>query len=346
VSQHARETRCQAASQQSYETQGYHAKGKPLKSIEQPNTLSVDDLRTRLRKSKELGAITCWHCDEHDATDVHHLNAVHHDNEPANLAPYCKRCHNEVHDISDNLTVLSLAARQYDALMKFRIAVGNQCAAYERLQYHPEISLEMLAQLKGLEKQHLKRIRGVLKLEPIYTGYLSKIKGVGPAIAAALVSEIGDPGRFDTISALWSYCGLEVRDGKARRRTKGEKANWNSKLRMVSVGRLVPQFIKLKSHDDCYGRKLYDQYKAFYVERDTGIITLGHIENRARRKVAKVFLSCLWVAWRTIKGMPISEPYAADRLNHTHLVTPSDWAGQDWLEGVQLAMAIDQPLVA
>jgi len=305
-----------------------------MNTIERPNVLSVDELRERLRKSKSLGPITCWHCDEHPATDVHHVNSVHHDNEPANLAPYCKRCHNEVHDISDNLTVLSLAARQYDNLQRFRIAVGNQCAAYQRLRYEPAESLELLDNLKDLEKTQMRRIRLMLKREPIYTAYLSKIKGVGPAIAAALISEIGDPGRFDTISALWSYCGLEVRDGKARKRTKGEKANWNAKLRMTAVGRLVPQFIKMKGRE-CFGRDLYDQYKAFYVERDTDKITLGHIENRARRKVAKVFLSCLWVAWRTIKGMPVSLPYAADKLNHTHIISPEDWAGPDWQDTVQ-----------
>ena len=312
-----------------------------MKSLNHPNTLSVDDLRTRIRKSKELGAIACLHCHEHPSTDVHHINGVHHDNSPANLVPYCKRCHNEVHDISDNLTVLSLAARQFLALQKFRIAIGNQCDAYKRLRYDPEVSLELLNHLKELEQQHLKRIRGMLKLEPIYTAYLSKIKGVGPAIAAALISEIGDPSRFDTISALWSYCGLEVRDGKARKRIRGERANWNGTLRMISVGRLVPQFIKLKHNGDCFGRTLYDQYKTFYLERDTGEITLGHIENRARRKVAKVFLSCLWVAWRTIKGLPISEPYAADKLNHTHLVTPEDWAGEGWQEDVQHVMTVD-----
>jgi hypothetical protein len=112
---------------------------------------------------------------------------------------------------------------------------------------------------------------------------------------------------------------------------------------MVAVGRLVPQFIKLKNNGDCFGRRLYDQYKTFYVERDTGKITLLHIENRARRKVAKVFLSCLWVAWRQIKGLPISQPYAADKLNHTHLVTPEDWAGEDWMESVQLTMEVDEP---
>jgi hypothetical protein len=302
------------------------------------NTLDIHDLRTQLRTKATRPK--CDHCHEHEATDVHHLNSIHHDNAPANLAPFCKRCHNEAHNISDNLTVLSLAARQYDNLQKFRIAIGNQCAAYQRLRYTPTESLALLDSLRELEGAHLRRLRGMLKLEPVYTGYLSKIKGVGPSIAAALISEIGDPGRFDTISALWSYCGLDVRDGAARKRRKGEKANWNAKLRMTAVGRLVPQFIKMKGRV-CFGRDLYEQYKAFYLERDTDIIPLGQIENRARRKVAKVFLSCLWLAWRTIKALPVSEPYAADRLNHTHLITPTDWAGDDWQESVQLVMAVD-----
>lgn len=316
-----------------------------MKSLTRPNILPVDKLRERLRKSQKLGPVTCWHCDQHPATDVHHLNGVHHDNTPANLAPYCKRCHNEVHDISDNLTVLTLAARQYDTIQKMRMAVNNQAKAYQRLGYEPTVSLTLLDELKEIETHHLRRLAKMLRLEPIYTAYLKRIKGVGPSIAAALISDIGDPGRFDTISALWAYSGLDVRDGKARKRTKGEKANWNAKLRIVTVGRLVPQFIKLKSHDDCFGRELYDRYKAFYLERDRDTITLGHIENRARRKVAKVFLSCLWVAWRIIKGLPVSEPYAIDKLAHTHIVTPEDWAGADWQEAVQLVMDVEPPKV-
>jgi len=311
-----------------------------MKTLDRPNTLSIDELRARLRQSRKLGPVPCWHCGEHDATDVHHLNGVHHDNTTENLAPYCKRCHNEIHGISDNLTTLSLAARQYDDLQKFRIKVGQQVAAYERLRYDAKISRELLEHLRIEERDHLKRINGMLKLEPIYTAYLHQIKGVGPAIAAALISEIGDPGRFDTISALWSYCGLEVKDGKARKHTKGEKSNWNGKLRMVAVGRLVPQFIKLKGKE-CFGRDLYEQYKDFYTARDGDILTGLHVENRARRKVAKVFLSCLWVAWRQIKGMPISEPYAMTLTGHTHLVTPEDWAGEDWQRGVQMVMNVD-----
>lgn len=311
-----------------------------MTKIDRPNVLTIDQLRERLRKSKRLGPVTCWHCDEHPATDVHHLNGIHHDNRPENLAPYCKRCHNELHGISDNLTTLSLAARQYDDLQKFRIKVGNQVAAYERLRYDARVSRELLDHLRLEERDHLKRINGMLKLEPIYAAYLSRIKGVGPAIAAALISEIGDPGRFDTISALWSYCGLEVRDGKARKHTRGETSNWNGKLRMVAVGRLIPQFIKLKGKE-CFGRDLYDQYKQFYTARDHDTLTPLHIENRARRKVAKVFLSCLWLAWRKIKGLPISDPYAASHLDHTHIVTPEDWAGQEWLDSVQLAMCVE-----
>jgi len=73
------------------------------------------------------------------------------------------------------------------------------------------------------------------------------------------------------------------------------------------------------------GRRLYEQYKAFYSERDGEELNGYHIERRARRKVAKVFLSCLWVAWREMKGQPVSEPYAFKMGGHHSLVTPADW---------------------
>jgi hypothetical protein len=33
-----------------------------------------------------------------------------------------------------------------------------------------------------------------------------------------------------------------------------------------------------------------------------GVISLGHIDNRAKRKVAKLFLSHLWFVWRQMEG--------------------------------------------
>lgn len=303
--------------------------------LSRPNTLSKSDLQATLRDPKKK--IICWNCSHHPATDVHHLDKNHRNDTPSNLVPWCKRCHNEHHGISDNLTELGLLVRQYDAIQVQRIAMNNRVIQYEKLGYDATVARHVLDGLRNLEAELLKEISSRLKLEPIYKYYLSKIKGIGPAISAQLITRIGDPARFDRISSLWKYCGLDVRDGEAPRRRKGTVANWNHHLRMVLVGRMIPQFIKLKGKK-CFGRDLYDQYKTFYTNRDKDAISAGHIENRARRKVAKVFLSCLWVAWRRIKGLSITEPYAMSHLGHTHLVTPEEWAGDDWFSKVQVTL--------
>lgn len=300
------------------------------------NNLPIHDLRALIR-AKETCPI-CSVCSEHPSSDVHHLNEHHFDNTPTNLAPICKLCHNHHHGISDNLTELTLLTRQYSDIQRSRIAMGNRISAYNRLGYAVPQAIEILEEYKALEKDTLKRVAKMLKLEPIYTSYLSKIKGVGPATSGVIISEIGDIGRFESISALWAYCGLDVRDGKAPKRTKGVKSNWNAKLRKTVIGILVPVFVRQKGKADCFGRTYYEQCKAFYVQRDTDKITKLHIENRARRKVGKVFLSCLWVAWRRIKELPITEPYCADKLMHTHIIAPEAWAGDGWDASVQLKL--------
>lgn len=301
------------------------------------NTLQIHDLRAELRKQETI----CPKCQKHKASDVHHINGHHHDNRPENIVPICKRCHNEIHGISDNLTDLGLVVRQFVDVQTQRVAMGNRLAAYGRLGYEATAAHHVFDGFKVLEKDIGKTVAKLLKYEPIYTLYLSNILGVGPGISGELITRIGDPGRFDTISALWSYMGLGVVNGKAPKRQRGQKAAWNHRLRMVVLGRMVPQFIKLKNNHGCFGRQLYDQYKAFYMERDGESLTKMHIENRARRKVGKVFVSCLWVAWRRIKGLSVSEPYAMKLNGHSHVITPEQWAGSDWFTDYQMDLIKD-----
>jgi hypothetical protein len=221
--------------------------------------------------------------------------------------------------------------REYDAIQGHRIAAANRLRAYAELGYEAERADKIRQELEDLERHTQQALAAMIKHEPVWHYYLSKILGVGPVMGAALMSEIGDPARFNTVSDLWSYCGLDVRNGKGRKRARGETANWHHNLRMIVIGRLVPGFIRLKGRGDCFGRQLYDRYKAYYQERDGDTITPLHIENRARRKVGKVFLACFWAAWMRVKGKEPRNPYAMDRLpGHTHLVTPEDWAGEDW----------------
>lgn len=116
---------------------------------------------------------------------------------------------------------------------------------------------------------------------------------------------------------------------------------------MLIAFKVPSQFIKVTGS---FGRKLYDQYKAFYEQthdqkcpvwshtdvkvnkagakatvNGKGCSRKGHINNMAMRKVGKVFLSCLWLAWRELEGLPVTAPYAEDKLGHRSIIKPHEW---------------------
>lgn len=57
-------------------------------------------------------------------------------------------------------------------------------------------------------------------------------------------------------------------------------------------------------------------------EEPPGVIWLGHLDMMAIRKMLKRFLAALWLVWREAEGLPIREPYVAEKLGHTSIVSP------------------------
>jgi len=53
-----------------------------------------------------------------------------------------------------------------------------------------------------------------------------------------------------------------------------------------------------------------------------GVISEGHIHNRALRKMIKLFQACLFLVWREAEGLPPTKPYAIDVLRHDSLIQP------------------------
>jgi hypothetical protein len=53
-----------------------------------------------------------------------------------------------------------------------------------------------------------------------------------------------------------------------------------------------------------------------------GIISEGHIHNRALRKIIKLFQACLFLTWREAEGLPATKPYAIDVLGHDSMIDP------------------------
>jgi hypothetical protein len=187
---------------------------------------------------------------------------------------------------------------------------------------------------------------------PIIAQWLIRVRGIGPRLSGLLVAIIGDVGRFPNVAKLWAYAGLHVKDGKAVKREKGQKANWSAELKMT-CWKIAQSFVK------CGGpyRDLYDTYKAYLIAREVrngNVIwktdvksskfvaahvpkgadttpptkqpdwTLGRINNMALRRTAKLFLSHLWAIWRELEGLPVTEPFAKARLGHESMIDPWD----------------------
>lgn len=69
--------------------------------------------------------------------------------------------------------------------------------------------LRQYIEIEDSEARGFKHLRPILEEFPIYTEFLTKIKGLGDQMAAVILSEI-DITRARYVSSLWKYAGLDV----------------------------------------------------------------------------------------------------------------------------------------
>ncbi len=80
----------------------------------------------------------------------------------------------------------------------------------EIISTYTELSLvTQFIQIEEIEKDHFKRLAIALEKFPIYTQYLEKIKGVGPATAGVILSEV-DISKATYATNLFAYAGLDI----------------------------------------------------------------------------------------------------------------------------------------
>lgn len=53
-----------------------------------------------------------------------------------------------------------------------------------------------------------------------------------------------------------------------------------------------------------------------------GVISEGHIHNMALKKMIKLFQAGLWLVWREAEGLPVTKPYAIEKLGHNSFIDP------------------------
>ena len=190
-------------------------------------------------------------------------------------------------------------------------------------------------ELEQQEKNHFKRLAHILKDYPIYTGFLQGVKGVGPAMAGVIISEI-DITKAEYPSSLHKYAGLDVASdgqGRSRRAEHLEDSEYKAKdgtiktkkgitfnpfLKTKLVGVLGASFLK-QSPDKCKYRQVYDDYKHRLEHMDAHKEkSKGHRHNMAIRYMIKMFLIDLYNEWRKLEGLPVAPTYTEAKLGKVH----------------------------
>lgn len=202
------------------------------------------------------------------------------------------------------------------SVQRQRIQSGNRRSAVERGASHNghELAAYLETMFGDLEQQLGGMIAGAAFEHPAYN-WLIRVRGIGPGLAASLLAHI-DIERAATISALWRYAGQAVVEGKAERRTAGVKLHYNNELKRICY-LIGASMIRSSSPY----RAEYDEAKAYYDQARPDW-TPAHKHNAARRKMIKLFLSHLWLVWRAAVGLPLSQPYAFQILNHSGWKSP------------------------
>lgn len=219
-----------------------------------------------------------------------------------------------------------------------------------------------------IEKKLLKEIESMIKTEPIYKEFFLNVRGCGPLMSAACLSEF-DIYKADTVSKLWQFAGLNpgmVRGKKIIKITKktdksqllkeyenkaGEKcgiilsdemvrgdkktpgfvAPYNAWLRTKLCGVLAGGMIKAQHGEKGknYAIDFYYPYKNRLEQEENEVLHIGkmvpwkdvnkgHRDRAAKRYMIKMFLKDLYVAWRTIEGLPVRPSYQEEYLGHKH----------------------------
>lgn len=245
---------------------------------------------------------------------------------------------------------LNFLVKSQLAVEKLRVATQVRNTHLRKKQKQDKTTEQLEEELKKLESFVDKVVAEKIENHPAYP-WFSRVKGIGKENIAKVVGLI-DIVKAPHVSSLWKFAGFAPEDGKSMRPEKGHKLGYNAELRSM-CWRLGRAIIRAQSGPTpkSPNRKEGEYYKIYIkrkkqeelkVEHDglkivpsarlpkrngkkyepEGVISLGHVDNRAERWMIKIVLQHLWVIWRKALKLPVTEPYAMDKLKHNHYYDP------------------------
>ncbi len=226
------------------------------------------------------------------------------------------------------------------AVEKIRVAVQVRNTHLAKRKRVDDETKELETKLADVESFVDEYVAKQIEDHPAYH-WFSKVKGVGKKNIPKVVGLI-EIVKAPTPSSLWKYAGYAPLNGKTMKPTKGQKLPYNKTLRSM-CWRLADNLVRSKGafYNIYLSKKKQEQAKCKdkgikivptaklpkkngkYYEPE-GVISEGHVDNRARRKMIKIFLACLWLVWREAEGLPLTTPYAEGVLGHGHIHKPWD----------------------
>lgn len=202
----------------------------------------------------------------------------------------------------------------------------------------PQI-MKVLESSREMEDEIEMTIKAEVQKFPIYTEFLSKVKGCGPSMAAVIISCI-DINKAVYASKMVQYAGLNpgMKRGKKKdsdgniietdelvrgdKPTKGYLLPYNAFLKTKLMGVLAGCMIKANSQYRIY----YDNMKERLSNSDRTVNgkpdkkwkdeTKGHINMASQRYMIKMFLQDVYQVWRELEGLPARKPYQEEYLGH------------------------------
>lgn len=221
------------------------------------------------------------------------------------------------------------AAMSPDGMVSKKKFVGNPVIS----DYTEYALITEYKELEAFEAKHFRILGKLLEDYPIWNEYLSKVRGIGPAMAGVIISEI-NIAEAKYPSSIWMYAGLDVApDGKGRSRRKEhliqrkyidkagkeeERASitFNPFLKTKLLGVLGTSFLRSGNE------KYVGIYKDYKNRLENHVVhkekTKAHRHNMAIRYMIKRFLVDLYREWRTLEGLPVAPEYSEGKLGYKH----------------------------
>lgn len=174
---------------------------------------------------------------------------------------------------------------------------------FDKIKANDTIFTVLLEEEENREKELSKALENL----DIYKIIFEPIKGVGPMIAARLISAIQDIRRFPGKAQLKAFCGVHVtKEGGFARRKRGEVANWHPDARQA-LYLLGDQFNR---RPDSYWGERFRDYKKKLREKHPKVETKengkkkytdGHIHKMAMWRTLTKFVESLFAEWWRIE---------------------------------------------